>query len=596
MKGKTEKSATSEDEKSAEGRVGVAAKIKTPKPEKRSEDSARTPGRLEPLKLLVRSKKFYIPAAAVILLLVVLFVLPFTRYKVLGLFMKRDVRVTVHDTATQRVVSGALVRIDGISSTTDKDGMAELKKVHLGEHKVTITKMHYKDFTGKALVTMQKDRTADFKVEATGRQVPIVIKNKVGNTPLADVLVRAGDADARTDKDGKAIIVVPAGANEISTKLSLGGFNEITVTLKVTEVDIPENSFALTPVGKVHFLSKQSGKIDVVKTNLDGSDRQVVVAGTGKEEDYGTVLLASRDWKYLALLSRRDGDKAKLYLIETESGKLMAMDEGDVRFDPYGWSGHSFVYVVNREKQKLSQPNRQALKSFNADTRQLATLDQTKGEDPGGWGYDYRFEYINNVTVFEDIIVFSKGWSSSGFWNWWVGQNYSIMSVAPDGKNLKTLRQLPVQNHNLDRRLYAPREIIFNYNDYTTNASEFFEFEDNAVEPAKDITREEFERAYPTYLLSPSAQYTLWTDSRDGKTVVFVGNKDGKDEKTVAAFSEFTPYGWYSDEYVLVTKKGSELYVMPRSGAKDEHGLLKISDYHKPDRSFAGYGGGYGGL
>jgi len=75
----------------------------------------------------------------------------------------------------------------------------------------------------------------------------------------------------------------------------------------VTTDKVAANQFKLAPVGKVFFLSNAGGKIDVVSTNLDGTDRKVVLAGTGKEDRNNTVLLASSDWKYLALLSLRDG-------------------------------------------------------------------------------------------------------------------------------------------------------------------------------------------------------------------------------------------------------------------------------------------------
>jgi hypothetical protein len=57
--------------------------------------------------------------------------------------------------------------------------------------------------------------------------------------------------------------------------------------------------------------------------------------------------------------------------------------------------------------------------------------------------------------------------------------------------------------------------------------------------------------------------------------------------------SDYDTYGWYSDNYLLVSKNSSELYVMDKAGKQT---ALKISDYHKPAQVFTGYGGGYGGL
>src|SRR6185295_2559549 len=109
------------------------------------------------------------------------------------------------------------------------------------------------------------------------------------------------DTEATTADDGKAVLVVPADKQEDAVTLSGDGFNTISATLKVTTEEVEANSFKVAPSGKIYFLSNASGKIDLVKSNLDGTDRQTVLAGTGKEDKLNTVLLASRDWKYVAL-------------------------------------------------------------------------------------------------------------------------------------------------------------------------------------------------------------------------------------------------------------------------------------------------------
>lgn len=61
----------------------------------------------------------------------------------------------------------------------------------------------------------------------------------------------------------------------------------------------------------------------------------------------------------------------------------------------------------------------------------------------------------------------------------------------------------------------------------------------------------------------------------------------------MAQESDYSPYGWFTDNYLLVQKSGSELYVMVPDGSAQP---FKIANYYKPQRSYPGYGGGYGGL
>jgi hypothetical protein len=113
------------------------------------------------------------------------------------------------------------------------------------------------------------------------------------------------------------------------------------------------------------------------------------------------------------------------------------------------------------------------------------------------------------------------------------------------------------------------------------------------VSPTTDVSNSDFQgKFYPTYLASPSNNLTFWYEPRDGANTIFGGNGDGDASKQLATSSEFTPYGWFTDDYVLLSKKGSELYIAPRDLSSAP---VKITDYHKPSVTFLGYGGGYGG-
>src|SRR5262249_33988534 len=151
----------------------------------------------------------------------------------------------------------------------------------------------------EVVVPITKPKAA-FKVElqAEGRPVPVSVVNKINKQPLSGAVLAAAGATAKTDKSGRATLVLPADKKAVKVKVSGDGFNTTEAALMVTTEQNKANTFELTPAGKLYFLSNQSGKIDLVKVNLDGTERHVVLPGTGKEDKNNTVLLASRDWKY----------------------------------------------------------------------------------------------------------------------------------------------------------------------------------------------------------------------------------------------------------------------------------------------------------
>ena len=255
-------------------------------------------------------KKWTVPVT-ILVLLVALLAVPFTRYEVLGLFIHEQVAIKTVDSVTGQPVIGADIKINGATLRTGTDGIAH-GSVKLGNATLDIHKQYYADKVQHVTVSWPKaQKVFVVKLVATGRQVPIIIRDKISGKGIAGAELHVGSSDVKTDKDGLAKIVLPTTASSLKTPTLKGtvlaaGYNTASVSVLVTD-EYTHNIFEMTPSGKLYFLSNQSGKIDVVKTDLDGSAAQTVLAGTGKEDQYTTALLASRDWKYLALLSKRDG-------------------------------------------------------------------------------------------------------------------------------------------------------------------------------------------------------------------------------------------------------------------------------------------------
>ncbi len=541
-------------------------------------------------------KKISIPAAVAVFL-ILFFAVPFTRYTALGLFLKQDFSVVVIDSQTGKPVSSARVSLNGKTANTDGEGKAVLK-VPVGKSKLTATKAYYKSAEQQVTVPIKKPASAlRVKLEATGRPIPVTVVNSISRQPVAGAVLSASKSQAKTDDKGQAVLVVAAGVNEVKATLSGDGYNKVDITIKsTTEVDAA-NSFGLTPSGKVYFLSNLSGNVDVVKSDLDGKNRQVVLADTGKESKSETVLLATRDWKFLALQSKRDGgDNAKLFLINAADDSVTTMDEGEATFTLAGWEGHSFVYQVDRYKLDQWTPKKQALKSYNADTKKLTTIDQTAAE--GTNQYDYKRESLGRVYVLEGMLVYTKSWYNG----WYAGDsipNATINTAKTDGTAKQVLKTFDSSGY-VELVPYEPASL------YIKSANQYFEYEAGAVKSLPDMTDNTFYNTeYATYLLSPSGKKLFWTQLRDGRNAMLIGDADKALSSASATNFEddYTPFGWFTDDYVLMSKKGSELYIeaVPMVQNLPDVGIqilqpVKVTDYYRPSYNYPGYGGGYGGL
>lgn len=536
-------------------------------------------------------KKLSIPLT-VLLVIAIILVIPFTRYKVLGLFVSKNYSVTVVDATSGKPVSQADVQLASKTAKTDEKGQATITKAPLGNQKLKVTKKYYNDHQETVLVSLTDSKNKkEVKLVATGRQVPVTVTNKITGKPIQGATVTVGESESKTDEKGEAIIVVPPDQPTQKATIKYEGFNHATGEMEVTEQPSDKNKFAITPTGKIYFLSKQSGKIDVVKTNLDGTERQTVLAGTGKEDEGDTTLLATRDWKFLALKARREGDKAKLYLIDTSNDSLTTFDEGDANFNVIGWNDHDFAYKVNRNNKQPWETKQEALKSYNADRKALTVMRETNAQ--GGPG-DYAAEYFVNYYLVDKGLVYTSRWSGCC---WYGGANPQMQGKQDNivqqklgttqASVLKTFQSTEIGYP--EARPYAPNEIYYSIYAKGKDKPDYYEYEDGQVKPT-NIDQATFAKPYPRFILSPSGNANFWADSRDGKNTLFLGDKDGENGQEIGRLSELDPYGWFTEDYLLVSKKDSELFIM---GKDKDAPQLKISDYHKPDFYYNGYGGGY---
>lgn len=545
-------------------------------------------------------KRWLILVAAIVVILIVIGVVPYTRYKILGLFIKEKYTLTVMDSVTKTPVTGAMIQIGDTNATTDVHGQASVT-LPVGDETVSITKQYYKSITSTAQIRLTASQNVmNLSMIATGRQVPVVVVNKINGQPVADVTIKVLDTTAETDGNGKAIIVLPTNAATQQGTISGNGYNSVTVPITVTADIVPANTLAIVPTGHVYFLSNLSGKIDVVSTNLDGTNRTTVLAGTGNESAPTTALLASRDWKYLALQSTRDSSTtSKIYLITTATNAVTTMDEGtNVNFQFIGWSGDNFVYTVNRQNVLLNSTYPQtALKAFNAATGHITTIDQT---DAQSGGYGVTFTSSLQTTILSDGILYSKFWDRTGYYastSQLAGKTQVIVKTKPDGTGAQTVKSYDATTYqSYQQQPGTPSEVYFRLGGQdgvgNQRAWEYYKYENGTIQSTTEVNNNNFfSNTYPVYLVSPSASATFWSVPTDGKYNLFVGDQNGDKGTGIATLSDYNTYGWYSDDYLLVSKGGSELYIMPKKGGT----ALKIADYYKPSQYF-GYGGGYGGI
>jgi hypothetical protein len=539
-----------------------------------------------------KKRKIALVFVLVIILAVVILAIPSTRYAILGQFIKKEVVLKIIDSESKKAVTDVKVELGGFEALSDNEGTIKLNSIPVGNYELKISKSYYESsITMYNIPVLSSPKSDAYNLKATGRQVTLTVHDKINNVPIEDVSVITKDAKATTGKNGEATVVVPVSADTIQASLSKDGFNPVNVELNVK--DNSQNVYSLTSSGDLYYLSKATGDINIMKSNLDGTQSKVVIPGTGQESDYETSLLSSTDWAYSALSATRTDNKQRLYLLDASTDELSVIDEGDATFNLVGWTGHDFIYTVIRNKGNVWDDKHQALKKYNAESRKITTLDETSGMGTGN--YDYTYNVFNNVYIIKNELVYSKQWyfSNSYYASLDTNKVPALFSINISNNTVTNIKNFPTEN-SINLKLYEPQGIYIQ----VSSPGSYYEYEDGKVKQVNNINENQFNSFYPTFLLSPSAKQTLWYEPRDGKNTIMIGDALGKTPKIIGNLSEFTPYGWYgkNDQYILLSKNNSELYISPASKVIGENGYqpLKITDYHKT-RTYPGYGSGYGG-
>lgn len=529
-----------------------------------------------------KAKKVWIPIT-VVGALVILIIVPGSRYALLGTVLKKNFDVQILDAQTNQPISGVAVTADGVHMSTDSQGMAHLD-LRVGHVALTVSKKYYATLTRSVLVPVHQHGLQVLSLTATGRQVAVLLTNKITGKAVANARITIDGSTSQTAANGEAVVVLPASAQKGAATLAANGFNSSSVSISNT-TNVNTNTFSLVPTGRVYFLSNTSGKIDVVGTNLDGSDQQVIVTGTGNEDPFNTQFTHSVDWKYLALVANRTGSLA-LYTINTATKKITAVDTSNATFLLDGWSrdDHLIYHTIRNDIQRY-QPNRETLFSYDPSTNTNITIDQTDaGSATYGINFEFMYQELGNVNILaNDTVLYTKLWQlNSGYVDSLAKNGQSTLDeVQANGQGKKILIGVGPTVFTSGMAIQTgPTTLYWTFNN-GGNLPAYFEFNDGTISQLSSQPQ----RLIPwVYYLSPSGKETASFGNGLGGSSISVGNSFGENGAVIASLGPtFTNFiGWYGNDYLIIGTNTNTLYIMPATGGVDTSNLTKIGDSFQP--------------
>lgn len=519
----------------------------------------------------------------IVVIVAALFAIPATRYALAGLVVKKDERVTIVDSQTHKPVLGVRVAAGGVTATTDAKGVATLHGVAVGPQTLVISKQYYREARADLLVPIAFGRASTTqRIVATGYPLEVHAIDRITGAAISGAHVVIGHATSDTDTAGVARIVLPIRAGAQSGTVAKDGYNSGAIEVDVSQRPTGAN-VKLTTTGSLRFLSKATGTINVIQADLDGGNPTVLLAGTGNESDDTTTLLSTRDWQFSALLADRDGTRDALYLVTAKGGNPVTIDGADAQLTLAGWQGHTFFWEEDLTTPSSGLPGHSVIKAYDADTGKSTVIEKSLAAGPSS-------SYFQSLYIQQGELRYLRSWGGNPLPS---GTTNDLIAVDTVTFSEKVVKSFPSSTFIA----VVPYEAEGLYLQASVDATRsYFSYDGGAV-TSVSLTDDKFYSAYPTFLLSPSGKQTFWSESRDGKNTIFIGDEGGGNGRQIATLSDYTPYGWFGadDRFVLLTKNDSELYIAPAGVPLTDTNVLKVTDYHKPPNGYPGYGSGYGG-
>lgn len=462
--------------------------------------------------------------------------LPVTRYWALNMAnVRASASVAAVDDLTKTPLKNVRFSIGGKSAQTDATGRAVVRGLRLGPTHMTITQIGFAAVDQSVVVGWGSNPLGTFSLKATGVRYTLNMRDYLTGKPLAGVEARSGDAVAQSDQNGKLVLTLASAAAAVDpVTLQYGGYRTDQVTLKD-----PTQPMTVTMVvaKKTVYMSKESGKYDIYKADLDGQNKQLLVAATGSENSNNSLVM-SPDNAYAALVSTRDNQRdaggyllSSLALITVADGSVTTITQGE-QLQLIDWIGTRLIYEKVAANTTLTAYN-----TADGSRVQLAAA-----------------AHISVVFSAQGSIYYGVGADSAD-----ASAHPAFYKINPDGNGRATV---------LDTEIWSGQRVGYNTLDLQTAASGWYAFDvisnrGTAIDTATSYTNR-------LYVENAPGTKSLWVDTRGGQGVLVVRDVNANKESDKITQDGLTyPLHWISDDvvtYRVVIGNDVADYVLSLSG------------------------------
>lgn len=528
------------------------------------------------VKAALKSPKFWLGLFGfIVLCLVVAWFIQPSRWWLANVFApKNTVQITTITPAVGEAKASQLrnvaITVNGQTYKTNDKGQAQVSNIPYGQVSIKAEKAGFQTidygvtldvdpffhaFGGKA--ADDAARKVELSMQATGIPVAFKAIDYLSGKPITDGEFAVSDVVAKPDKNGLVSLKVPGtDASKVTVSASFGGsYMDKKFDVMLNSTNNPDVAFV--PAGKHYFVSKRDGNLTVYSSNLDGSDVQPIVAGTGKETSE-IAFAVSPDGKYGVLSSSRDGAQdskknilQRVYVVDLSTKQIARVDEGQT-VTYADWAGDKLVYTTtNYDASSNTYPT--TLRSVDAATKRVYNFESA--------------DYISVSTIGSDKVLYLK-YNNSGDAQ---SSSPALRQAPMNATTMKTLGERVTYDSYL--------QLDFNRVAFKTGQDQVWHEYNLSNDALKTLSQPASGSTTVRYLSTTNADGSkrLIIDQVDGKYTLFMKDTaTGAETKLYGAAGLGGPIRWIGNVIVfrVVTSEQTADYAVSINGGEPK----KVTD------------------
>lgn len=316
-------------------------------------------------------RSFLIASFSLLLFIFILFLVPITRNKILGLFIQKSIVISVLDSKTKLPISNAEVTIEKDTKKSNNNGKAFFNNLLLGDTLVLLKKNNYD--SKEELIKIDTDsHSIEILMNANGKSFELTLIDYITKEKIEKATATINSDEYESNDEGKITLSLPLDKKDQKLTIKKDSYEDYSKNIDIDKIKDKE-TIELIPNKTVYYIKDNLDGKEIVKTNLSGKYKEPLYKEPAGEKIKNNLFINNN---YLAFItSNNHNDTLKIIDIDTNEDKVQANQSIKANtLKILGWNNENII-LIQKNHNILFQIEEMKLISYNPKNNKTTVID-----------------------------------------------------------------------------------------------------------------------------------------------------------------------------------------------------------------------------